>query len=339
MDNTELLNDLSNSDKYTPYISGNTCVNITNITKNKQKIPQATLCVDEHLMPIITCNRMESVYTSIISSDINVHVNNDDDNRLCRIRLSDYLKNIYRHTSSIMRRKNVLINPLELIYFRSRCCFLPKDYDVKYSIFVTCALKDSYLCIICTQLGTTAVILDSTEQKIYFNNANKKALMKDKLDTNNTDERNLITIFYIPIYIKTNYHRPIKINNIKCLDQFEILTHKHRKAYLEAGKWIYNLSYMGTLATDEDIKMRQHYDTLEYINVGTEQEDTHNFYKTTRKISFSRNQTIPIIAETIHYDYIDNMQIRPKTYSNNINKCATLYNSGYRPIRAAILEF
>lgn len=332
MDNLTLASKLEDEKNYTPYILGNMHINVKNITKKKEKIPQTTLQVDTHTMCTYTCNLHEVLYTLIPNNEIMVV-----SNKQTRIPLKTYLDNIFQFSNNKLRRKNNLITQLESVYFRYRSCFVPSDSE--FNIVTTCEYTNSYLCVLCTSVGTQAFIQDTETKSVLFSEYNndqhnatqtRKYRLKDSLDNLSTNERNIVTVFYVPIYVKKNHHTPLTINKIKNIDHFSMSKIKDRNTYVKTPIWEYNLAYMGSLAEQADLTKRQFNNSLVKIYSAQNESDFN-------KIAFYRNSTIPIIADVITYEKINDHKILPKMYINSIIQNGTLHNNPHRVMNLSVI--
>ena len=137
-------------------------------------ISDMTLVCEDALMPVIRKPNFSDVTVDIPLDSFNITVGNESGSSLKTITLREYLKDISVYTDNT-HKTNLLDETNDKdVLTSTQCCVLPcdkgnVDFNVQLFNYQSIDEDPAVLVILVSKNGTSAQILESSNQKLYFN--------------------------------------------------------------------------------------------------------------------------------------------------------------------------
>ncbi len=193
-----------------------------------KNISDLTLTTSDKRMPMIRKPNFSDVTGDLDISYLTVTVGNerninDTNTHLNRIALKEYLDNLYKYAGAgddTLKMNDLVLSRDEGVLCSSQACLLPlgEEGEVAFvpELFNYQSKEDNptVLAIVATSQGTSAHIITTREQKLYFNRngqatkylakrlsqdrAERKVSLKGEMTTEEQD-RNVLVIYQIPL--------------------------------------------------------------------------------------------------------------------------------------------
>jgi len=204
------------------------------------------------------------------------------------ITLNEYFDKIFQYSNNKLRRKGNLVLNNEKIYIQPTFIFCPFPPLRTDNPLEEKSYNFSFSC---KRLNSyLCTIIANNYVKSFILDETQK-ILADSFTIDNIEGE--IIVIYTPIYIKTNYHKSVQINKLRYTNQMQIYKKKNTNIL---------------------------FDSL--MNLGGIKECDNN----AKKISFTRNFTIPIICEVLYFSE-QKSNLTPHDYGVLIKKGNKIFNS------------
>lgn len=290
-------------------ILGKTCLKLTCPNETMSVYPKCTLAQENKMCNTVFYNKLDKLYRIEYSNNIKVPQ--------LDITLNEYFDKIFQHSNSKLRRKGNLVLNNEKIYIQPTYIFCPfamphrgmmsvgngsqgdpcpfaLRMDVRTDMPQSgLSLKDPpyNFSFTCKRLNSyLCTIIANNYVKSFILDEGTK-ILDDSFTIDNIDSE--IIVVYTPIYIKTNYHKSVQINKLRYTNQMQIYKKENTNILFDS------LMNLGGIKESDNV---------------------------VKKISFTRNFTIPIICEVLYFSE-QKSKLNPHDYGVLIKKGNKIFNS------------